>query len=375
MTDKGVTEETIFVGNASDISGAVPGLFQDAQEAVKAYVEYFNKTEGTVYGRTLSYLPKDTKLNSNGNRNAYLELCQDAFATVGSMSAFEQGAIDPINECKIPDLRTAAVNDGVMGLSTVYPADASRVGVQPMAEYEYWKRLSPTAVKNSAYLYIDSETTRFQTGQVKAATEKIGYRWKMYQAIDIAETNYVPFVLDMQDEGVQYVTFQGAYQQAARLARDMASQGFKPKIYALQSNAYTPSFIEDGQSAVEGTHIAVPSVILEEIKQHPELQQYATWLNQVAPGKQPTGLGIYAWSAARMFVDAVKAVGPKLTREALIAELKKVHAFNGNGLLPKQDIGAKYPADCVVVVKVQGGRFVRAEPKSGGFSCAKPVEL
>ena len=374
-TDTGVTEDTIIVGNASDVSGAVPGLFQDARDAVNAYVAYFSSTEGTIYGRQLQFLFKDTKLNSNGNRNAYLELCEDAFATVGSMSAFEQGAIGPITDCDIPDLRTASVNNEVMDLPTVYPADASRVAVQPMAEYQYWKRIQPQAVRKAAYLYIDSETTRFQTKQVVDATRKIGYHWEMHEPIDIAETNYVPFVLEMEDRGVQYVTFQGAYQQAARLARDMQSQGFKPKIYALQSNAYTPSYIEDGQSAVEGMHIAVPSVILEEINQHEELQLYATWLNQVAPGKKPSGLGIYAWSAARMFVDAVKAVGPNLTRKGLIEELKKVHAFDGNGLLPEQDIGGKYPADCVVVVKVQNQRFVRAEPSGGGFSCSKPVEL
>src|SRR3712207_3452011 len=152
----------------------------------------------------------------------------------------------------------------------------------------------------------------------------------------------------------------------------MRDQGFKPKIFALQSNAYTPFYITDGGSAVEGTQLAIPSVILEEISQHRELQTYAQWLNQVAPGEKPTGLGIYAWSAARLFVDTLKKVGPKLTRTAFANELKKVSAYDGNGLLPKQNIGGRYPADCVVIVAVQGGKFVRKHPSSG-FTCAKPV--
>ena len=371
-TDTGVFEDKIVIGNGVDRSGAVPGLFEDAQLAVKAYLAYFAASEGTIYGRKLELLPKDTQLNSGGNRNAYLDLCDQAFGAAGSMSAFEQGAAPVIRECGIPDLRTASVNPDMMGLPTVFSTDAMKPNTQPMAEYNYWKSLNPTAVKKAAYLYITSETTKYQTGVTMSATSKAGYKWIYEKEIDIAETNYAPFVLEMKEEGVQFVTFQGAYQQAVRLAQQMQQQGFKPKIYALQSNAYTPNFIEEGGAAVEGTHIAIPSVILEEIDQHRELQTYAQWLNQVAPGEQPTGLGIYAWSSARLFVDTLKAAGPKLTRDAFVAELKKVNDFDGNGLLPKQNVGGRYPADCVVVVQVKGGRFVRTHPSSG-FACAKPI--
>jgi len=371
-TDTGVTEDTITVANASDISGAVPGLFEDAQLAVQAYLEYFKAAEGTVYGRQLKYLPLDTKLNVTGNRQAYIQACREAFAAVGSMSAFEQGAVEPMRQCGIPDIRTAAVNDKVMGVETVYPADASTVGVQPMAEYQYWKKQSPEAVKKAAYLFISSDTTRFQTGQVRAATKKIGYDWVYVREIDISETNYDQFVLEMKQEGVRYVTFQGAYQQAANLAKSMQRQGFKPDIYALQSNAYTPNYLQSGP--VEGTQIAVPSVILEEADQHAELQKYAQWLNQVSPGEKPTGLGMYAWASAMLFVEAIKKVGPKLTREAVIAELKKVRDFTGGGLLPPQDIGTKQPADCVVIVEAKGGQFARRAPGSD-FLCDKPVKV
>jgi ABC-type branched-subunit amino acid transport system substrate-binding protein len=373
-TDTGVTEKEIVVANASDISGAVPGLFEDAQLAVKAYLEYFKASEGTVYGRQIKYLPLDTKLNSTGNRQAYIQACGEAFAAVGSMSAFEQGAKDPINQCKIPDIRTAAVNDQMMGLPTVYPAHASTVGVQPMAQYQYWKKLKPQAVKKAAYLWIAAETTQFQTRQVIAATKKIGYEWVVDQKIDLSETNYDQFVLEMKRKGVRYVTFQGAYQQAANLAKSMQRQGFKPDIYALQANAYTPNYPQSGDAAVEGTQIAVPSVILEEVNQHAELQRYAQWLNQVKPGAKPTGLGMYAWASAMLFIDAIKKAGPELTRDKVIAELKKVDNFKGGGLLPPQHIGTKQPSDCIVIVEVKGGKFVRKAPGKN-FMCDKPVKV
>ena len=37
----GITDDKIVISNASDISGPVPGLFESAQQATKAYVAYF----------------------------------------------------------------------------------------------------------------------------------------------------------------------------------------------------------------------------------------------------------------------------------------------------------------------------------------------
>src|SRR3712207_8816356 len=102
-TDTGVTETEIVIANVSDTSGAVPGLFKDAQLAVQAYVEYFNRTYGTIYGRKLKFLPLDSQLDSGANRNKYLQACDQSFAAVGSMSAFEQGGKDPIRQCGLPD--------------------------------------------------------------------------------------------------------------------------------------------------------------------------------------------------------------------------------------------------------------------------------
>lgn len=367
-----MTEDAIVVANISDVSGAVPGLFADAQFAVQAYLEYFAASEGTVYGRRFQYLPLDSRLETGGNRNTYLQACDQAFAAVGSMSAFEQGAVAPISGCGIPDVRTAAVNDQVMALPQVYPADASTVGVQPIAEYRFWQQQDPDAARRAAYLWIQADTTEFQTRQVIAATQQIGYEWVLDQPIDLAEHNYSSHVIEMRNRDVGYVTFQGAYQQAVRLAEAMRQQNFQPAIFALQSNAYSPDYLTSGGAAVEGTQIAVPSVILEEAAQHPELQVYAQWLNQVRPGARPTGLGIYAWSAARLFIDAVKAVGPELTRAALLEQLSQVQDFTGNGLLPPQDIGTKHPADCVVVVQARGGAFARLAP-ARDFLCDEPV--
>src|SRR5690348_345963 len=44
----GISNSVIRVGNASDISGPVPALFTAAQQASRAYIQYFNSTGGSI---------------------------------------------------------------------------------------------------------------------------------------------------------------------------------------------------------------------------------------------------------------------------------------------------------------------------------------
>jgi hypothetical protein len=364
-TDVGVAEDRIVIANVVDRSGAVPGLFLDAQLAVQAYVAKFTATEGTIYGRQLQLQALDAGMSTGGNRNQYLRACEQAFAAVGSMSAFDEGLAPVVRECGIPDVRTAAVTPAVMQLDQVYGPQPLRTDVKRVTEFRYYAEQHPEAVKRAGYLYIDADTTRWQTAQDRQATATIGYQWEYTAAIDLAEHNYAPYVLDLRTNDIRFVTFQGAYQQAARLARAMRQQNYWPDVFALQTNAYTPDLIAEDPQAVQGINIGVVSSLLEEIDANPEMQEYARWLQQVAPGERPSGLGVYAWAAAKLFVQAAKDAGPNLTREGLLNELRQVGEYDANGLVAPHHIGNRTPTTCVIVVEVSGNGFRRAEPSQG----------
>ncbi|WP_323794125.1 hypothetical protein, partial [Nocardioides sp.] len=88
----GVTDSTITIGNASDISGPVPGLFETAQDAMKAYVTYYNKANPDgICGRSLVLKTYDSRTDASADQQAYAAGCTDVFAMVGSVSAFDLG--------------------------------------------------------------------------------------------------------------------------------------------------------------------------------------------------------------------------------------------------------------------------------------------
>jgi ABC-type branched-subunit amino acid transport system substrate-binding protein len=367
-TDTGVTEQEIVIANVADISGAVPGLFEDAQKGAAAAIAHFSATEGTIYGRQLRLLPLDSRLDAGQARQQYLRACEQAFGAAGSMSAFEEGAVDPVRQCGLPDMRAVVTSRSMQQVDNAFGTEVQALGQVIDAPWRYWAQQHPNAIKRAAYLYIENETTTFQTTQNRRATETIGYNWVINQPIQIAETTYDGFVQNMIRENVDFVTFQGDYTQAVRLAETMRRQNFWPTVYALQPNVYTPKYIEAGGAAVEGSHLYISTMPVEEISQVEEMQVFRQWLKQIDPRAEPTYLGMYGWSAMKVFIEQLKAVGPELTRPKMIQQLKTVRGWDGNGLHAAQEIGPKQVSDCTIVVEVKNGRYQRVEP-SRGFRC------
>ncbi len=365
-TDVGVTEDSILIYNVADLSGAVPGLFRDAYEATLAYIQYFTATEGTVYGRQIRLESRDSQLSGQGNRAAYLDACEDAFAAVGSMSAFEEGAAEPIDACQIPDLRNTPTSEALQALPNSKGAMAFRPGDISLSEWEYYKEQFPDAITNAGFVWLENNTTNYQVGMYLSGTQELGYQWNKKIQVGLAETNYARIVTELKNADIQFVAFQGAYQQAARLADSMQQQSYAPQVFALQSNIYTPDLIETCGAACEDfVMVAQNGALLEEMDSNPELQLYAEWLARVNPRARPTGLGMYSWAAAKLFVESLKAIGPEVTREALLAHLNTVEEYDANGLIPAQKIASQQATGCTVMLDIDGGQFVRIAPDQG----------
>jgi hypothetical protein len=64
------------------------------------------------------------------------------------------------------------------------------------------------------------------------------------------------------------------------------------------------------------------------------------------------------------------AAGAKPTRASVMAELKKIDNFDGNGMLAPAGPASKRPPTCFITIKVEGGKFIRNDPPSG-FICNK----
>ncbi len=353
----GITDKTIVIGNASDVSGPVPGLFEASQDAVRAYVAYFNSTSD-ICGRKLELKTYDSRTDAAADQQAYTSACDDTFAMVGSMSAFDSGGAGTAQGCGLPDLRSASVTADRQACTTCYGAQSTQADEFQNAVPDFVKKNHPDAAAHAAMLYINAGAAAENGKAQVAAMQRRGMHFDYVQGIDISEFNYSPYVQQMKDKGVEYVQMIGATAQFVRLAQAMQQQGFHPEVFMLDPTAYNRDFVQSGGDAVEGTTVFINFTPFEEAGSNKELQLYTSWLQQVKPGAEPSFFGLFSWSAARLFVERAAALGGKLSRQTLLADLAKVDDWTANGLHSPQHVGPRHTGECWRFIQLQHGRWV-----------------
>ena len=357
---KGVSSSTITIANASDLTGPIAGIFQSARQAVQAYVDYFNSVS-SICGRHLSLESLDSQTSDTGDEQAATTACGNAFAMVGSMSAFDDGGAQTVTSCGIPDLRAITVNPPRADSPVVFAADGLSIPEVPTAPYEYYKSVNPGATQHAAMLYLNVGATTTNGKSFQKAAEQIGYKFVYSQSVSVTEFNYAPYVAAMQSAGVQLVQWVGNYQNAVTLKKATDQQNFHP-MFIMDSVAYDPGFYQDGGSAVNGTYSYIDTAMFEEASRNPAMQLYLHWLHVASPSATPSFFGVFAWGAAELFAQEALELGGKLTRATLLSALKNVKGYTANGLFAPQAVGAKTTSPCQTVMQLENGTWVRRTP-------------
>jgi ABC-type branched-subunit amino acid transport system substrate-binding protein len=368
----GMTKSMINIANVADVSGPVPGLFQGVQQAMKAYVAYFNSSS-SICGHKLSLESLDSQTSSGGDQQASTTACGNAFAMVGSMGAFDDGGAGTVTHCGIPDLRTASTEAARAAAPVVFGAQSLNARYVPTAPADYYKRAYPGVATKAAFLYLNAGASSLNAKYEIKGWEHEGFKFLYTAGIDVTAFNYTTYVSKMQSLGVKYVQFVGAYQYAVRLAQAIKQQQNFHPLLILDPVGYDPGYVKSGGSAVEGTKIWINSRTFEEAGSIPEMQTYISWLKRVAPGAAPNYFGIFAWSAGKLFTQKAIELGGKLTRQSLIAALSGVDGWTGNGMFGPQHVGKKVTGGCYGFISLRGGRWVREGPRP--FSCGSTIKV
>jgi ABC-type branched-subunit amino acid transport system substrate-binding protein len=361
----GITDSKITLANISDISGPVPGIFESAQEATRAYAAYFNST-GDLCGRKLDVVLLDSRADSGADQQAYTRACDDAFAAVGSMSAFDAGGAATAEQCGLPDIRSTAVNPERNNCSTCFAAQSIDPGDIPSAVHKYFLKAEHAATQKAAMLYINAGAAPVNAKAFAEAAEKNGWNEVYTQGIDVSEFNYAPYVQEMKDAGVKLVQYVGPYQNTVKLQQAMQQQGFNPDVYLQDATIYDSRYVEQAGGEGEGAYVYMNNQMFERTNIR-EMALYQNWLQQVKPGATPTFFGLYAWSAARLFVEQSVALGGKLSRKTLVDAMSKVNNWTGNGLHAPMHVGPKETAECTMIIQLNKGKWTQRSP--GKFLC------
>jgi ABC-type branched-subunit amino acid transport system substrate-binding protein len=367
-SDVGVTGDKITLGNVSLLTGPVPGLFKGAVSGTQAFFAYQN-SQGGVCGRKLQLEARDDQFDANQNKAQYQDLIGKAFGFVGSFSVVDEGGSAVLGAH--PD-----VPDVAYALSKAHFSVSNNFSPQPLphgwrlGSLNYFKqKFGPQVVEHMAIFVENAQSAIDAADGEKKAAESIGYKFAYSRTIEPTEANFSPDVVSMQQRGVKGIFFAGETGAFVRMAKAMKQQNFSVPFANWGANAYDPNFVtSDAAPATNGSILDQQLAMYAGEDNIPEVQLFLKWLRQVDPSRKPDIFAAFGWESGRLFVQALTAAGAKPTRASVLAELKKIDNFDGNGMLAPAGPASKRPPSCFMVINVQNGKFTRADPPSG-FIC------
>jgi ABC-type branched-subunit amino acid transport system substrate-binding protein len=392
-SDIGITATTIKVGIIADVNNPlVPGLFQKAVNAVKAWAAGVNASGGLA-GRQVVVDFCDGKLDPNATANCVIKACQNDFALVGtSANALED--LSDIDGCKnaagkpvgLPNLPAFAFPPLVCDRDTYLVSglgpycatakDNPQTYTVPVGDTRYFT--SHNQNLHGIWLY-DSDDPTFKITQTPLfqAESNLGIKkdGQGFYALSGAapQSALTPFIQQIKASSSTFVYEDVTTASMVLVRREAQLQGVNSvKVWLCNSGCYDPRFYQQGGATVNGTYASLVDLpYLSDYQTNPTLGKLVTELGGL---NNLDNNALNSFVTALLFQDAVtKAVanGGTLSRQTLFTALNNEHSFNADGLIGPTDIGNRTASACSVLVQLQNGVWQRVDPvKPGTFDCS-----
>ena len=369
--DVGVTATSITVGNVSDLSGPVPGLFQGAVIGTQAYFAKVN-SEGGVYGRQLKVAIGDGQLDCGQNKAVTTDLASKVFAFVGSFSLYDDCGSPAISaNPNLADVHSA--------LGSVSQHEKNNFSIAPLGggwrtgPLHYYKQKYGAAWQKIGAIYANVGASPTIWRQVKEAIASTGGKVVSDYGYGPSDTDFTATVVRMQRDGVQMIyatAVDGAY--AAKFVNALRSQHVSwPIIFG--GSIYDTAFLTQAGANAEGVfndQQYAQFFNADDAAVIPAVAEFQKWTEQVGgKGVIKDLYSVYGWSSAQLFVQALRAAGPKAKRGDLLQALRLITSFNADGLIAAANPAGKQPATCWILTEVKGAKLHRVDSPQSTFRC------
>jgi ABC-type branched-subunit amino acid transport system substrate-binding protein len=365
---QGITADSIEIGTVADpgFTGRL-GLNQEIFDAAEAFVEWCNAAGG-INGKELVLNLHDAAISNY--QPVVEQACASDFALVGAGAVQDNLWPDVGAACGLIDIagfsvtpqKSGVVGQDLIALRSVQaipnPGDRYPVGAIKLLDEEF-----PDAVDATGFLYADFQSIFAAYQKARDGAEAIGHT--VVEAGTYAllgESNWQAIAVRLQNAGVEHFSFVGEGENLALLQRAMVEIDYRPTVTIQETNFYDAEYLAAASEAAEGTFIRTAIWPFEEADANPATQQYLDIVEAV-DGKVAI-LGVQSMSAWLLFAQAVKEcdVANDLTRSCVLETAASVSEWDGGGLHAPTSPTTNEGSACVIVLRVEGGEFVRHAP-------------
>lgn len=362
-SDAGVTATEIKVASMVTASGPLPGATEGAYRGTAAFFAKIN-AEGGICGRKITVIKGDDGLDTQRARGEFLRLEPEVLGFVGSLAVADSGYADLVASTKVPYVGTFVDPSG-RDAKNVFPRSVS--GVAQTGPFVWYRQQFPS-VKNVAFLFADVGGVKGNTPSSREPLKRAGFKIVYDSGAGATTPDYTSEVINMRQANTQMVyLFAFEVNMHIRLARNMRQQNFEPPL-KVANIAYNSRLIELLGDIANGwsNHIDyLPMLNADEPARSPALREFITWNQRVFPGAQIDLFPVTAWSTAALFAEALRAVGPDVTRERVLAALEKIKSTDGGGIRGLSNPSTGESDGCFIIVQVKAKKWVRQYPEKG----------
>jgi ABC-type branched-subunit amino acid transport system substrate-binding protein len=367
-TDQGVTADKVVIGYGDDAGFSVsPGLSHETSDAIKAMIKWCND-QGGINGRQIEGKYYDAAITNVVN--AMTQACGEVFMLVGEAWALDSGQEETRLGCGLPAVPTYSVSPEFANAPLTYQAAPNPADIFAAGNSVQVAKLFPDEVKKASVMFGNFAATIDTKDKVLQAFPKFGWKFlncPQEYAIN-GESDWKPFAQKLKDCGAEVVYYSGqAFPNMQNLLDDAAQLDYHP-IWVTDSNNYLQSFADwnaDGNG--DNVYLRSAFVPFEAAKDGSATKQYMDIVK--ANGGDISQLGQQATSSFLLWATAAKQC-EDLTRQCVLDELSKIKKWDGGGLHAETDPGDNMPAECSLLLKLDGTTWKQVVPEEPGeFEC------
>src|SRR5262245_24151449 len=326
----GVTAKTIVIGQSTPLTGSNAELGNDIRNGALAYLQKINDAGG-VHGRRIELVTLDdgnTVPRADANTKKLVEE-QGVFALFGYPSAtLSRPALPYVEKHKVPFLSpfTGAdpmrvFNKHVYNMRASYADELEKI-------VDHFQALG---VKRFSIVYYDDVVGKENLTAVDRALKARGLTSVSHAAFaDRAKPDIAAGVKEVaagQPDVIILTTLYKATSDFIKLAR---AQGMGAAMVSNSFPGASPLAKELGGKEGAGTIVA--TVVPPPSKRSlPIVQEYQAAIERQLGKKELSFTSLESYIAAKVMVEARRNAGPKLTREAFMAQLDAMKGYDVGG--------------------------------------------
>jgi ABC-type branched-subunit amino acid transport system substrate-binding protein len=364
-SEVGVTADKITLGGVFQLSGPVTGFAEQFLTGVRAKLAQVNGSGG-VCGRKVEYLSRDDGFDASRNASQTRDLMGKVLAISGSFSTVDNGGATALAGSNVPDVSVAGTAERFNLPNHVSHSHFPTVDT-PFPEFDY---LESQGAKTAVLVYVSLASARGLMNTYETVLAKHGIT--VVKRIELSPTqfSYDATAREIANSGAEVMYFLHELNAASALTQALANVPHKLKYPIFSSFSYGKNFLDLAGASAEGMMTVLNFTPFEEAANSAPTREFLKWLQQVAPGTNPTYDAINGWTSATLLVQSIQAVPGPITRASLLNTLKAVKDFDANGAWAPTRPNEKLSAACNLLMRVKGGKYVREAPAQG-YLCSK----